>query len=167
MLKTFRSSACRETTLLHFSMKGRWDGSFGQTWADNSIHRVNNEGVIDHAVGATAQVARHVGKLGNDAAAFITNKPKRPAYAGIYGQTRADAMEVLSTPWRLLTEKNKLGTLVNGVTSLFDVAYDGLIVDPLTLAAGDHANTPRGVRSQTHASIQKAMKESPDFATAA
>lgn len=136
-----------EKRLIH---KTRWEGSFGQTWADNSIHFQNNEGLYDHTVGAVAAGARQFGKLGNDSIAFITGKEKRPAYEGIYGQTRADVVETLSTIPRLFTEKNKLGTLANGVTSLFDIVYDATITDPLTLAAGDHANKPRLSTTQSN-----------------
>lgn len=151
---TFRRPSAREKRLIY---KTRWEGSFGQTIADNSIHRVNNNGIYDHGMGALAQVARHVGKIGNDAAAFVTGKEKRAAYAGIFGQTRADVVEVLSTIPRLFTERNPIGTLANGVTSLFDVAYDGLITDPLTIAAGDHANTPNNLQGFTREQIGNAI----------
>lgn len=154
MKNEYSRSSAKEKRLIY---KTRWEGSFGQTIADNSIHRVNNEGIYDHGMGAIAQGARHFGKLGNDAVAFVTGKEKRPAYAGIYGQTRSDIVETLSTVPRLFTEKNRLGTLANGVTSLFDVVYDGLITDPLTIAAGDHANTPNHVQGFTREQIEKTM----------
>ena len=142
MIRTFRRPTVMERRLIYIDLGDRWDAGFGQTGRDNSIHRVNNNGLYDETTGLAARGIRRVGKIGNDVGAFVGNKPKRAAFPGIYGQTRADLLEVAMTPIDVLRDKNKIGRAINGVTSLFDVAYDAVLTDPATLVAGDHVNTP-------------------------
>lgn len=124
----------------YLNMGKRFNVGFGTTMDDNSVHTVNNNGVLDHGLGASARVSRHVVDFGNNIAATITGKPRRPAYEGAFGASRARAMDVITTPVRLITERNRIGTLVNGVMSGLDFTANALVVDPLTMAAGDHTN---------------------------
>lgn len=144
-----------ERRLVHFS---NLDAGFGVTADDNSIHRTNNNSAMDHGLGVTARGARHIVDFGNNVASAITGKERRHAYPGIMGGTRARVMDVLATPIDLITKKNRIGTAVNGVMSAFDAAAYATIVDPLTMAAGDHTNTPR------HAHLEQFSQEELDAA---
>lgn len=139
MIKSFTSPAMKERRLIYGK---RLNAGFGVTMDDNSIHTENNNGAMDTTLGAATRIARHTVDFGNNIAATITGKQRRHAYEGAFGASRARAMDVISTPVRLITERNRIGTLVNGVMSGFDFLANAAVVDPLTMAAGDHANKP-------------------------
>lgn len=135
---TLRRSPAKERRLVY----DRFEAGFGQTIEDNSIHTQNNSSAWDHGVGGAARISRHIVSFGNNVGATITGKQREAAYKGPLGATRRSVMDVIATPLHLITEKNRIGTLVNGVTSGFDAVANLTVVDPLTIAAGDHANTP-------------------------
>ena len=131
-------------------------------WKDGEINRVNNKGAVDHTLGVAAQGSRYLNKAVTGAGAFITGREMRPAMAGPWGQTRSDVMEVLGSAKDVVfgnKEKGggRLGAAVGVVTNSLDVVWDGLVTDPLTMAAGDHANRPAHLQSFTLEQIDNAI----------
>ena len=139
----------------------RWEGSYGQIWQDGEMNRVNNNSAVDHTLGVAAQVSRISNKLVTGAGALITGRPLEPAMAGPWGQTRSDVKNVLGSTKDLVFGTGKkggrIGAAVGIVTNSLDVAWDGLVTDPLTMAAGDHANRPAHLQSFTREQIDNTM----------
>ena len=157
MRTTFHHPSVREKRHIYFNGV---DAGFGTTVDDNSINRDNNEGVFDHGVGVAARISRHTVDFGNNMVSLVSGHQRRHAYAGAFGATRARAVDVALTPIEMVTSGKPIRRFVTGAMGLFDVAGNALVVDPLTMIAGDHTNTP----SREHTVLDQFSKQELDAA---